>query len=117
MWQKRRYRCDEIKDLDKGDYPGLSGRAQCHHNGPYKGETGGSESEHSFSGSDRSKEREGKRQREREIERLQDATLLALKAEMGPQAKECRRLPEPGKGKEIDSLPGASSRNTALPTP
>lgn len=28
-----------------GSYPGLSGWAQCHHKGPYKGDAGGPESE------------------------------------------------------------------------
>ena len=29
--------------------------------------------------------------------------LLALRMEKGPQARECRRTPEAGKGKEMDS--------------
>ena len=44
IWQKGFCRCHEVKDLEMGHYPGLSGWAQCSHKCPYKGETG-SESE------------------------------------------------------------------------
>lgn len=84
IWQKGLCRRDQGKDPEMRDYPGLSSSTQCSHKGPYKTESN-------------VKEAEGHR------ERLGGMTVLALKMEDGPSAKEGREPLKAGKGKETGS--------------